>query len=113
VVLALNTIFSDHVFVGLVGPDSPLSLIQHGKKLFQVNHTAVAEELFYQLGLKQFGKFHRLELDPPPALKQLVKLAVDDQDEASRGSRSVDELVTVSSPKRIISQKNLTRRCFS
>jgi hypothetical protein len=35
------------------------------------------EELFYQLGLRQFGDFSRLKLDPPPPLKKLIEIAVE------------------------------------
>jgi DNA mismatch repair protein Mlh1 C-terminus len=35
------------------------------------------EELFYQLGLRQFGNFPRLKLDPPAPLRPLIALAVD------------------------------------
>lgn len=35
------------------------------------------QELFYQLGLRQFGRFSRINLTPPPSLEKLVKLAVD------------------------------------
>jgi hypothetical protein len=35
-----------------------------------------SEELFYQLGLRQFGNFHRLKLEPPPSIKTLIRLAV-------------------------------------
>ena len=37
---------------------------------------ANSEELFYQLGLRQFGNFHRLKLEPPPPIKTLIGLAV-------------------------------------
>ena len=35
-----------------------------------------SEELFYQLGLRQFGNFHRLKLEPPPSIKALIRLAL-------------------------------------
>lgn len=35
------------------------------------------QELFYQLGLRQFGRFSRINLTPPPSLEKLVRLAVD------------------------------------
>lgn len=38
----------------------------------------------------------KLELDSPPALVKLVRLAVEDQDDGHRGGRSVDEIVQVS-----------------
>jgi len=92
----LDTLFKNHVFVGLVGPDSPLSLVQHEKNLYQVNHSAVAEELFYQLGLRRFGKMDTFELDPAPTLIKMVRLAVEDQDDGHRGGMAVDDIVQVS-----------------
>jgi DNA mismatch repair protein MLH1 len=44
------------------------------------------EELFYQLGLRQFGNFNWLKLEPPPPLRAMVKLAVD-AEEGTKHSR--------------------------
>lgn len=38
------------------------------------------EELFYQLGLRQFGDFSRLKLEPPPPLRIMVEIALDVED---------------------------------
>ena len=35
-----------------------------------------SEELFYQLGLRQFGNMYKLKLQPPPPIKPLIRLAV-------------------------------------
>ena len=35
------------------------------------------EELFYQLGLRQFGNMSRIKLSPPPSLRTLVTIAID------------------------------------
>jgi DNA mismatch repair protein MLH1 len=71
-------------------------LLQHSTKLYLVNHGALAyvsnnpqrmtfqtigrEELFYQLGVRQFGDFSRLKLEPAPPLRTLVALAVEVED---------------------------------
>lgn len=47
-----------------------------------VDHTQLAEELFYQLGLRQFGRIGQLSLSPAPRLNQLVSLAVSEESEA-------------------------------
>lgn len=44
------------------------------------------EELFYQLGLRQFGNLHRLKLDPPPSVRRLVKIAVKAEKERWRSA---------------------------
>ncbi|CAE6466175.1 unnamed protein product [Rhizoctonia solani] len=74
----LTDILRNSKFVGMVDFASTRSLFQHELKLYLVNHSAVAEELFYQLGLRQFGNFSSLKLSPPPPLHELVHLAVDD-----------------------------------
>ncbi|KAF5345184.1 hypothetical protein D9758_009705 [Tetrapyrgos nigripes] len=74
---ALTEILEKHTFVGIVDTNRCLSLLQYSTKLYLVNHGAFAEELFYQLGLRQFGDFSRLKLDPPPPLKKLVEIAVE------------------------------------
>ncbi|KAJ7755378.1 histidine kinase-like ATPase [Mycena maculata] len=73
----LSEILEKHTFVGIVDLNKCLSLIQHSTKLYLVNHGTLAEELFYQLGLRQFGDFSRLKLQPPPPLRTLVEIAVE------------------------------------
>ncbi|KAJ7839580.1 histidine kinase-like ATPase [Mycena olivaceomarginata] len=91
----LSEILEKHTFVGIVDLNKCLSLIQHSTKLYLVNHGALAyavihftsqrtseshlfsEELFYQLGLRQFGNFSRLKLQPPPPLRTLIEIAVE------------------------------------
>ncbi|KAI0646384.1 DNA mismatch repair protein MutL [Trametes meyenii] len=73
----LSEILTKHTFVGVVDAARCLSLVQHGTRLFLLNHGALAAELFYQLGLRQFGNLPRIRLDPPPELRALVVLALD------------------------------------
>ncbi|KAH8116130.1 DNA mismatch repair protein MutL [Phellopilus nigrolimitatus] len=72
----LTEIVRGHVFVGVVDLRAARALVQHGTRLFLVDHAALAEELFYQLGLRQFGNFARVRLEPPPPVAHLVRLAV-------------------------------------
>ncbi|KIY63167.1 DNA mismatch repair protein MutL [Cylindrobasidium torrendii FP15055 ss-10] len=76
----LTEIIEKHTFVGIVDLNRCLSLIQHSTNLYLVNHASLAEELFYQLGLRQFGNMSKLKLDPPPPLRTLVKIAVEAED---------------------------------
>ncbi|GAA5876805.1 hypothetical protein JCM3774_003478 [Rhodotorula dairenensis] len=73
----LDAIIKGHIFVGIVDTVLCQSMIQHQTKLYLVQHAAIAQELFYQLGLRQFGRFSRINLTPPPRLDKLVRLAVD------------------------------------
>ncbi|KIM42266.1 hypothetical protein M413DRAFT_444701 [Hebeloma cylindrosporum] len=85
----LSEILENHTFIGIVDIHRCLSLIQYSTKLYLVNHDSLAEELFYQLGLRQFGDLSRIKLDPPPSLKELIEIAVaaDDSTESSRLSK--------------------------
>ncbi|TKA52333.1 hypothetical protein B0A53_04801 [Rhodotorula sp. CCFEE 5036] len=73
----LDAIIKGHIFVGIVDTNLCQSMLQHQTKLYLVQHAAIAQELFYQLGLRQFGRFSRINLTPPPSLEKLVRLAVD------------------------------------
>lgn len=79
----LSEIFEKHTFVGIVDLDKCLSMIQFSTNLYLVNHAAVAEEFFYQLGLRQFGDMSKLKLEPPPPLRRLIEIAVDAEDTSS------------------------------
>ncbi|KAG2151212.1 histidine kinase-like ATPase [Suillus bovinus] len=89
----LTEIIKKHTFVGVIDPSRCLALIQHNKNLYMVNHAALAEEMFYQLALLQFGDYSRLKLDPPPSLRVLVKFAVDAEEDTARSGMSNDEIV--------------------
>ncbi|BGP34824.1 DNA mismatch repair protein Mlh1 [Rhodotorula toruloides] len=73
----LDALIKGHIFVGVADLDTCKSMIQHQTKLYIVDHAAISEELFYQLGLRQFGRFSRIKLQPPQDLRKLVQLAVD------------------------------------
>lgn len=53
------------------------------------------EELFYQLGLRQFGDMSRFKLDPAPSVRTLVELAIDAEPGTERSSMSKSEIVEV------------------
>lgn len=90
----LSDILGQHTFVGIVDLDKCLSLVQYSTKLYLVNHASLgyfdrslsftsnanlifSEELFYQLGLRQFGDMQKIKLQPPPSLKTLISIAVE------------------------------------
>jgi DNA mismatch repair protein Mlh1 C-terminus len=54
------------------------------------------EELFYQLGLRQFGNFPKLKLDPPAPLRPLLTLAVDAEQNTELSNLSKPQIVDVS-----------------
>ena len=51
--------------------------------------------MFYQLGLKQFGNFARLKLDPPAPLRALITLAVDAEQNTELSKLSKPQIVDV------------------
>lgn len=53
------------------------------------------DEHFYQLGLRQFGGFGRLKLDPPPALSQLLTVAAEAESGIVEAGLSVEGVVKV------------------
>ncbi|KAJ7145341.1 histidine kinase-like ATPase, partial [Mycena crocata] len=89
----LSEILEKHTFVGIVDLNKCLSLIQHSTKLYLVNHGALAEELFYQLGLRQFGDFRRLKLQPPPPLRILVEIAVELEETTAESGLTKPQIV--------------------
>jgi len=91
----LDQLFKNHIFIGLIGPDKPISAIQHETKLYLVNHDAVAEELFYQLGLRQFGRMGKLNLKPAPNIADLVRLVAQHDEGRIEAGLDLEEVVKV------------------
>ncbi|KAG6820913.1 hypothetical protein H0H93_009687 [Arthromyces matolae] len=89
----LTEILEKHTFVGIVDLQRSLSLIQYSTELYLVNHCSLAEELFYQLGVRQFGNFNKMKLDPPPSLHALVEIAVNAEDSTNESDLSKSEIV--------------------
>jgi DNA mismatch repair protein MLH1 len=52
-------------------------------------------ELFYQLGLRQFGNLSRLKLEPPPPLRVMVALAVEAEPTVHRSRMTKEEIIDV------------------
>ncbi|KAG5645503.1 hypothetical protein DXG03_005913 [Asterophora parasitica] len=89
----LTEILEKHTFVGIVDLPRSLSLIQHSTNLYLVNHGSLAEELFYQLGIRQFGNFSRLKLEPSPPLRILIEVAVNAEDSTETSTLSKPQIV--------------------
>ncbi|KAF4581677.1 DNA mismatch repair protein [Pleurotus pulmonarius] len=89
----LTEILEKHTFVGIVDLQRSLSLIQHSTKLYLVNNGALSEELFYQLGLRQFGDLSRMKLQPPPSLRSLLQIAVNAEPSTKQSKLTKDQIV--------------------
>jgi DNA mismatch repair protein MLH1 len=81
-ITAIEAVMKSHTFVGVVDLYTGRSALQHGTKLYLVDHNVLAEELFYQLILRQFGEIGKLKLKPPPSLKELLEMAIEDDENA-------------------------------
>ncbi|VDC07390.1 unnamed protein product [Peniophora sp. CBMAI 1063] len=108
----LLEIIQNHTFVSVVDLERELSLIQHSTKLYLVSHGALCEELFYQLGLRQFGNLPRLKLDPPPSLRVLISFAVDAEKGTEASGMSKEEIVDVLE-EMVISRRDMLGSFFS
>ena len=53
------------------------------------------EELFYQLGLRQFGDFSRIKLEPPPSLRSMIEIAVNVDDSTENSCLSKNQIIDV------------------
>ncbi|KAI9627196.1 hypothetical protein KEM48_009969 [Puccinia striiformis f. sp. tritici PST-130] len=78
-VVHLENVIKHHTFVGVVDTQKGYSCIQHETRLHLIYHFSLCEELFYQLGVRQFGSFDRIQLKPPVPVKTLVTLAVESE----------------------------------
>ncbi|CAO1630676.1 unnamed protein product [Parajaminaea phylloscopi] len=73
----LSEILQEHTFVGVVDVARSLSLLQHGTKLYLIDHDAFIEEACYQLCLRQFGSVQKTRLEPGVSLEELVRMGID------------------------------------
>ena len=53
------------------------------------------EELFYQLGIRQFGDFSKIKLEPPPSLRSMIEIAVNAEDSTENSRLSKNQIVEV------------------
>lgn len=51
------------------------------------------EELFYQLGLRQFGDMSRLKLQPAPSLKDLLEISVGVEESTKESNLTKPQIV--------------------
>jgi DNA mismatch repair protein MLH1 len=71
----LIDLVSNHSFVGCV--DRKFTLLQHGTRLFLAHNAKISEHFFYQRLLEDFGNIPCIQLDPPPLIRDLARMALD------------------------------------
>lgn len=54
-----------------------------------------SEEFAYQLVLRQFGSLGRFRLEPPPSIRDLIRIGVEAEPDADEAGMSVDDIVEV------------------
>ncbi|KAF7761503.1 hypothetical protein Agabi119p4_9495 [Agaricus bisporus var. burnettii] len=108
----LTEILQKHIFVGIVDTHKCLSLIQHSTDMYLVNHSSLAEELFYQLGLRQFGDMSRLKLQPAPSLKDLLEISVG-AEESTKESNLTKPQIVEKIAQMIITRRDMLAEYFS
>lgn len=85
-----------HTFVGVIDIYSGRSMLQHGTKLFLVDHNVLSEELFYQLGLRQFSNMGKLKLKPAPKIRELLEIAMESEPGAEENGLDPVKIINVS-----------------
>ncbi|KAK8768613.1 hypothetical protein V5799_014920 [Amblyomma americanum] len=71
----LQELFRNHTFVGCV--NQRYCLVQHKTELYLINTRKISEELFYQLMLKNFGRFGMYQFSEPAPIYDLAMMALD------------------------------------
>lgn len=94
--VAIEDVLKAHTFVGVIDLFSGRSMLQHGTKLFLVDHNVLAEELFYQLALRQFTAIGKLNLKPAPSLHELLEIAIENEQGAEEHGVDTEKVVNVS-----------------
>ncbi|KZO89442.1 hypothetical protein CALVIDRAFT_569915, partial [Calocera viscosa TUFC12733] len=108
----LAEIIAEHTFVGIASLGLCLTLVQSSTKLFLMNHAALSEELFYQLGLMQFGNIGKLTLEPAPSLEELVRLAVGAEKAIKEQGLNAEKIVK-NIIKTVMAQREMLAEYFS
>ncbi|KAI5278504.1 DNA mismatch repair protein, partial [Ascosphaera acerosa] len=71
----VTDVLKAHTFVGLVDETRRIAAIQSGVKLYLVDYGMLCTELFYQIGVDDFGNFGTIKLESSPRLQDLLSLA--------------------------------------
>ncbi|KAF9175263.1 DNA mismatch repair protein [Mortierella sp. AD011] len=112
----LTPIFANHTFVGIL--DNQRGLIQNDLALYLVNYEAASEELFYQICLRDFSNFGFIRLSAPAPIKDMVLMALDDEQELMGKSEWPVELkpkeeIAETVKNHLVSRKEMLREYFS
>ena len=76
---SLTETIASHTYVGLVDVNRRIAAVQAGVKLYLIDYGMFCAEFFYQLGLTDFGNFGTIQLEPPPKLIDLLRIAAESE----------------------------------
>ncbi|KAG9069386.1 DNA mismatch repair protein [Linnemannia hyalina] len=112
----LTPIFANHTFVGIL--DNQRGLIQNELVLYLVNYEAISEELFYQICLRDFSNFGFIRLSSPVSIKDMVRMALDDEQELMEKDKWPEELkpkdeIAQTVANTLVSRKEMLKEYFS
>ncbi|KAF9339200.1 DNA mismatch repair protein [Linnemannia elongata] len=112
----LTPIFANHTFVGIL--DNQRGLIQNELALYLVNYEAISEELFYQICLRDFSNFGFIRLSNPVSIKDMVRMALDDEQELMEKDEWPEELkpkdeIAQTVANTLVARKEMLKEYFS
>ncbi|KAF2497078.1 putative DNA mismatch repair protein Mlh1 [Lophium mytilinum] len=110
----LTDIIAGHTFVGVVDERKRIAAIQGGIKLYLIDYGMLCNELFYQIGLTDFGNFGAIRFNPVLNLQELLELgAAHEKDMAEIDDETDwDEVVTMVR-QCLISRRDMLSEYFS
>lgn len=90
----LTEVFAALTYVGLVDSSRRLSAMQSGVNLYLVDYGMISNELFYQIGITDFGNFGSIQLyregsDPLPLI-DILKIAAEHEVEMDESMAGLD-----------------------
>ncbi|KAI9376355.1 hypothetical protein BJX61DRAFT_392168 [Aspergillus egyptiacus] len=99
---SLTETIASHTYVGLVDETRRIAAVQSGVKLYLLDYGMFCAEFFYQIGLTDFGNFGTIQLDPPPKLVDLLKVAAEGELEATTTTSSSSQTKTTDEERQIL-----------
>ncbi|TVU36895.1 hypothetical protein EJB05_18848, partial [Eragrostis curvula] len=91
----LLNVVKNCTYVGLA--DEVFALIQHNTRLYLVNVVNVSKELMYQQALCRFGNFNAIQLSEPALLRELLMMALKDDEMVDENDAEKQEIAEVNS----------------
>ncbi|KAK5078344.1 DNA mismatch repair protein Mlh1 [Lithohypha guttulata] len=114
----LTEVFASLTYIGLVDPFRRLAAMQSGVNLYLVDYGMIANELFYQIGITDFGNFGAIQLRPsgsdPIQLKELLLVAAELEVQADPSLADLEPSAIVEKVyEQIYSRREMLREYFS